>query len=557
MPLPNDYVERVYAGVLGKIIAVYLGRPFEGWSYDAIMERFGEINYYVHDRLNVPLIVTDDDLSGTFTFVRGLADYGNTRDLTPAQIGQTWLNYIVEGKTIIWWGGIGDVTEHTAYLRLKHGIPAPRSGSIELNGKMTAEQIGSQIFIDAWAMVAPGDPELAADLARRAASVSHDGEAIYGAQVVAAIESLAFVEPDINNLIDTAVSLIPADSITYQMIANVRDWHAGEPNWHKTLRQIDTVYNRDLYPGNCHIIPNHARIILAMLYGDDDFQKSLMIVNTSGFDSDCNSGNVGCIMGIKNGLAGIERGPDWRGPIADRLYLPTADGGNAVSDAVNETYKVINMGRGLQGLGPLSPKNGARYHFSLPGSVQGFHVETQADSSDTATVENVVRDNGERSLAIHFQRLAVGRAARVGTLTFIPSKEIATYFDQRGYRLLASPTLYPGQTVTARLSADAANAEAVTVRLYARHYNEDDELDLIGGEPVHIAAGQSVDLSWTLPDTGGQPIAYIGVEVTGEQGISGTVYLDCLTWGDERRWAAKAQKSDLLEESVGSCLRLR
>ena len=29
--LPADYEERVYAGVLGKIIGVYLGRPFEGW----------------------------------------------------------------------------------------------------------------------------------------------------------------------------------------------------------------------------------------------------------------------------------------------------------------------------------------------------------------------------------------------------------------------------------------------------------------------------------------------------------------------------------------------
>lgn len=32
--LSHDYIERTYAGVLGKIIGVYLGRPFEGWSYD-------------------------------------------------------------------------------------------------------------------------------------------------------------------------------------------------------------------------------------------------------------------------------------------------------------------------------------------------------------------------------------------------------------------------------------------------------------------------------------------------------------------------------------------
>ena len=48
-----------------------------------------------------------------------------------------------------------------------------------MNGAIIAEQIRAQIFIDGWAIVAPGDPALAADLARRAASVSHGGEAVY------------------------------------------------------------------------------------------------------------------------------------------------------------------------------------------------------------------------------------------------------------------------------------------------------------------------------------------------------------------------------------------
>lgn len=532
MPLPADYVERVYAGVLGKMIGVYLGRPIEGWSYEMIMKRFGEITYYVHEALNEPLIVTDDDLSGTFTFVRAMADYGNSLDLTAQQIGQTWLNYIVEGKTILWWGGIGDVTEHTAYLRLKNGILPPRSGSMALNGAVMAEQIGSQIFIDGWGMIAPGDPELAADLARRAASVSHDGEAIYGAQVVAALVAQAFVEPDVNKLLNTATSLIPADSVTFHMIERVRDWHAHEPDWHKTLIQLDSEYSRERYPGNCHIVPNHARIILALLYGEDNFQKSLMVVNTSGFDSDCNSGNLGCIMGVKNGLAGIDAGPDWRRPVADRLYLPTADGGNSISDAVGETYKLANIGRGIKELTPIAPKNGARYHFSLPGSVQGFEPETEPESKDAVSLENVSghSDLGERSLAMRFHRLARGRIARAATLTFVPSKEIADYFDERGYRLLASPTLYPGQVVRASLLAASDNADAVTLRLYARHYNEDDDLTIIGSEPAQAAPGARITLSWRIPETGNQPVAYIGIEIAGENGGSGTVYLDWLRW---------------------------
>jgi ADP-ribosylglycohydrolase len=58
--------QQIYAGVLGKIIGVYLGRPVEGWSYAAIKERFDEIYYYAHRSVGVPLIVADDDISGTF-----------------------------------------------------------------------------------------------------------------------------------------------------------------------------------------------------------------------------------------------------------------------------------------------------------------------------------------------------------------------------------------------------------------------------------------------------------------------------------------------------------
>ena len=83
MTLPADYTERVYAGVLGKLIGVYLGRPFEGWTYDKIMADLGEINYFVHEKRNVPLIVTDDDISGTFTFLRALPDYAGLLEATP------------------------------------------------------------------------------------------------------------------------------------------------------------------------------------------------------------------------------------------------------------------------------------------------------------------------------------------------------------------------------------------------------------------------------------------------------------------------------------------
>ena len=177
----KDYQNQIYAGVLGKIIGVYLGRPVEGWSYKKIQETFGEIKYYVHDQVGVPLIVADDDISGTFGFFRAIADYGFREDISAKEFGKTWLNYIIENKTILWWGGLGRSTEHTAYLNLKNGMEAPESGAISTNGKTLAEQIGAQIFIDAIAMACPGNPNMAVQLVRKAASVSHDGIALEAA----------------------------------------------------------------------------------------------------------------------------------------------------------------------------------------------------------------------------------------------------------------------------------------------------------------------------------------------------------------------------------------
>jgi len=522
MSLPLNYIERVYAGVLGKIIGVYLGRPFEGWPYEAIMAQLGEIWYYVHDKRGTPLIVTDDDISGTFTFLRALPDYGNSLALTPAQIGQTWINYLIENRAILWWGGLGNSTEHTAYLRLKSGLSAPHSGSIATNGKVVAEQIGAQIFIDGWAMVSPGDPAQAADLARRAASVSHDGEAIYGAQVLAAMEALAFVESGTDRLIDTAITFIPKDSVIYRLIADLRGWHARYPDWHDTRLKIVEHYGYDKYGGNCHMVPNHALIHLGLLYGGDNFQKALMITNTSGWDTDCNSANIGCLMGIKLGLKGIDAGADFRGPVADRLYLPTADGGRAITDAVIETYHIANSGRALAGEPRLAPKNGSRFHFSLPGSVQGFIAEDPS----LLTVENAQNANGVRGLALRYHGVAAARPARAATATFI-TPEAA---KMGGYGLLASPTLYSGQTVRAAVTAEQGDIQC---GLFLRHYGEADQPVLLRGPQASLLPGQRYEFDWRIPDLKGDPIFEIGLEFTCELRASGTVILDYLTWDGE------------------------
>lgn len=510
----DDYEIRVYAGVLGKLIGVYLGRPVEGWTYERISDTYGEIDRYLPSTRG-PLVITDDDITGTFTFLRALADNGYPPDITPQQIGDAWLDYTIEGRTIFWWGGRGNSAEHTAYLNLKQGTPAPESGSRAHNGRVISEQIGSQIFIDGWGMVSPGDPERAADLARRAASVSHDGEAIYGAQIVAAMEALAFIESDLNVLLDNATRLIPADSVIARVIDDVRNWHAAERDWRKTRECIAATYGYDKYIGPCHMVPNHALIHLALLYGNDDFSRSLMIVNTCGWDTDCNSGNVGCLLGIKNGLESLDGDYDWRGPLADRLYLPTADGGRAITDAVIESRYVIAAGRALAGLDPVEPKSGARFHFEFPGSVQGFQSDGgQIDNTPGHTLE------GSRALRI---TLDSAEPVFAWTATFIPEEAL----DIHHYELIASPTLYSGQTIRARLEADIENATSATVIPRLDVYDANDQLARYTGPATVLSPGTSALIEWTVPDVGGLPIARVGFECSG---ATGAIYLDYLDW---------------------------
>lgn len=505
-PIDEAYAERVYAGVLGKIIGVYLGRPFEGWAHERILAELGEVDHYVHEQLGVPLVVADDDISGTFTFLRALEDHGFDPDISPAQIGDTWLNYIVEQRAILWWGGIGTSTEHTAYLRLKRGIAAPQSGSIALNGLTVAEQIGAQIFIDGWGLVCPGDPEAAIDFARRSASVSHDGEAIYGAQAVAAMVAAAFDAPSMDAVISAGLAAVPPHSVISQLYRAVVQWKDDGHSWKGAFQQLKAAFGYDRYGGGCHVVPNHGIVVLALAYGKGDFSRSLMIANTCGWDTDCNSANVGCILGVYGGLAGINGGHfDWRSPVRDRILLPTADGGRCVTDAVAESLAVARTAAKLRGVHLSPPKGGAKFSFCFPGSVQGFGAIgatlTNVDSMLLATLD--------------------AREARVMTPTFPTASERKS----DGYTMVMSPTLYPGQRVSAVVRGERGTPRVALC--FGTLTGNDQSLQLrIDAETA--CDGQWATIEATVPDTCGYPLTEVGLVIYGQPGDA--ISIDSLTW---------------------------
>ena len=348
-PLP-DYEKQVYAAVLGKTIGVYMGRPFEGWWKRSIEPKWGSIDRYVNEDVGKPLVVADDDISGTFTFVKALADWaGDPRAVDPAFFGETWRNYLIENLTILWWGGVSLSTEHTAWMRLKQGVQSPESGSMKRNGRIVAEQIGAQIFIDAFGMVAPGDPDLAERFADGAARVSHDGEAVLAAKVVARMVAAAFVEKDMEKVLDIGEATLPPDSLLAQVHRDVRGWAREDGDWRKTYDRIFEKYGYDKYGGNCHVIPNHAVMVMAWSYAGSDFFEAQRIVNTAGWDTDCNAANVGTVSALVAGLDHLCDRYDFRTPFADRLIIPTADGTDSVTDCLRVSRRIAALGRRVMG----------------------------------------------------------------------------------------------------------------------------------------------------------------------------------------------------------------
>ncbi|MBN1642171.1 MAG: ADP-ribosylglycohydrolase family protein [Anaerolineae bacterium] len=527
--LPPNYDEQVYAALLGKVIGVQYGGPIEGWTDERIWETYGELTGYVQ---HYHYFRPDDDLSGPLVFIRALADFGASEDLTPQDIGNTWLNYLGDGHCTLWWGGYGVSTEHTAYLNLAHGIPAPRSGSIAQNGQVVAEQIGGQIFTDTWGLVCPGDPEKAARYARKAASVSHDGNGIYGGMFIAGIEAAAFVEKRVGALLEIGLGLIPPGSTYAQVVRDVMGWSAQYGDWRDCFARIKARHGYDRYGGGCHIIPNAAVVVMALAYSGDDFTRALHVANMAGWDTDCNVGNVGCIMGLVAGLEGIRTAPtDWFSDVNDHVLASLILGSECILDIPNAALTVANLGRAVAGLAERRTyKGGAKYHWALPGSTHCWEVDRAPGQAAVQEIENTSYNpehgarygaQAARGLKVVMRRLAPGNLGIVYRKTFFTGDDIA----RSGYDIGTSPIIYPGQEV--RASVYLSVGQDVCARLFVRDFASG---EIAWGEEMRLAQGALTEFHYRIPGAQSAWIDRLGIAFSAPHETTAVAYLDRVDW---------------------------
>lgn len=509
--IPSNYLEKVYSGYLGMNIGIRLGAPVEPtiWTYERIKNTYGDITDYVKPFKN---FAADDDANGPFYFLRALYDDAKDRDVTPNDVARAWLNYAREGIGMFWWGGYGISTEHTSYINLKKGIPAPRSGSIEQNGHTIAEQIGGQIFIDTWGLVNPGNPKKAADFGEAAARVSHDGEGVLGARFFCAAIAKAFETSDINAIIEAGLAQIPPESLYAKVARAVLAFHAKHPDDFRACRDmLESDWGYDRYPGVCHIIPNAGVCFLAMIYGQGDFARTVEIATMCGWDTDCNAGNVGTVLGVATGIAGI---PDkYRGPINDSIVMSGISGYLNILDLPSYAKELAILGYRLANE-PCPPElrdsfkeDEVYFDFELPGSTHNIRVSDPFFCSVKHSTERAYSGNG--SLEVLFDRMLRGEQCKIFYKPFYTRDE----FSDERYSPTFAPKAYSGQKVSMKIYLDQWTVdETMGFAPYVRLATS--KKDLLQGY-VKLVNDQWIDVEFEIPDSQGELIDEVGIVLEG------------------------------------------
>jgi ADP-ribosylglycohydrolase len=505
--IPSNYIEKVYSGYLGKNIGIRLGAPVEPtiWTYERIRNTYGDVTNYVKEFKN---FAADDDANGPYYFLRSLYDDATDRDITPNDVARAWLNYAREGIGMFWWGGYGVSTEHTAYIHLKNGIQAPQSGSFQQNGQIIAEQIGGQIFIDTWGLVNPCNPKKAADFGEAAASVSHDGEGVLGARFFCAAISKAFETNQIQEIIEAGLSQIPEHS-TYTKVARaVLEFHDRHPEDFRACRDmLERDWGYDKYKGVCHIIPNAGVCILSMIYGQGDFSRTVEMATMCGWDTDCNAGNVGTVLGVACGVAGI---PDkYRKPINDSIVMSGISGFLNILDIPTYAKELTILGYRLakepcpQAILDSFTDKEIYFDFELPGSTHNIRVSNPYFCHIRHTTEKAYQGTG--SLEVVFDRMVRGEHSKIYYKPFYTRDE----FDDERYSPTLAPKAFSGQKVSMKLFLDQwTGNETMGFAPYVRLGTSKKEI--LQGY-MKLVNQEWVDAEFEIPDSEGELIDEVGI----------------------------------------------
>jgi len=162
----GTYLDRVYGGWLGKSAGGTLGTPLEGKKQT--------FNLHFYDP-RPGQAAWNEDLDFQLVALSALRKHGP--GITSEQLTASWVDHI----TYRW-----DEYGYAVY-NLRRGLKPPITGAFN---NWFRNSDGGAIRTELWGMVAPGAPQVAAELAYRDAVIDHAQEGVWSAMARAAINAI-------------------------------------------------------------------------------------------------------------------------------------------------------------------------------------------------------------------------------------------------------------------------------------------------------------------------------------------------------------------------------
>jgi len=283
----REYRDKMKAGWIGQIIGVAWGGPTEG-RYRHIMPA-ANMPPFREELVNGAF--GQDDLYVEMTFLRSLEQYGF--DVSVRQAGIDFAN----SEYPLW------VANDAGRRNLRAGIAPPDSSHPKFHN--CAGAIDYQIESDYAGLIAPGMPNVVIALGEKFGRLMNYGDGVYAGQFMGGMYAEAFFERDIIKIIEAGLRCIPEQSMYAEMVRDMLRWHRENPdNWERTWQLVDRKYrDRNYYISALDVKLEGAFVLMGLLYGAGDPDKTIIISCRCGSDSDCNPSSSGGVLFTSLGLS--------------------------------------------------------------------------------------------------------------------------------------------------------------------------------------------------------------------------------------------------------------
>lgn len=316
----KTFYDKIYGCWMGKNIGGTFGGPLEGKYWDVT-----NFDFYTQTFDGEPM--ENDDLDLQLLNLHAVEQYGVR--ITSRHLAKEWESHV-----------FFNMDEYgLALSNMRRGLTTPVSGH---HNNFFTDCMGSPIRSEIWALMAAGNPDLAAYFAYQDACVDHaGGEGVFGEVFFAAIEAMAFTETNPYKLTEQALTYIPETSITARAIRDTMKYHKEGLDWVAARTKLVESYHDD----NFCFAPINIAFTMLGLYWGKDFSEAICMATNCGYDTDCTAATLGSILGIIHGFSYIPK--KWIEPIGTNIVTcPQVNGFRIpknIEELTERTIKAHNI----------------------------------------------------------------------------------------------------------------------------------------------------------------------------------------------------------------------